>query len=87
MSWRLPTVDELRAILEPSLQDEQNAQCGSTRCAVYEGFELSSWWFWSDTEAGIDGGWYVPLMANVKFSIPITRPDDGRALCVRPSRG
>lgn len=78
LGQELPTVDELRSIVDP----QQLVPCGSERCQVSAAFRLQGAAFWSSQKSGELNAWYVNLTRGHRSIHAIEGADQVRALCV-----
>jgi hypothetical protein len=80
--WRLPEIDELAALYEPSVV----AHCGDEACHLRASIELTSPFQWSATRQGETRRFYFDFRFGTRLS-PLLRPTLTRgALCVRSGR-
>lgn len=78
LGQELPTVDELRSIVDP----QQLVPCGSERCQVSPAFRLQGAAFWSNQKSGELNAWYVNLTRGNRSIHAVEGADLVRALCV-----
>lgn len=78
--WRLPSIGELQAIIDPSL----SVSCGPTStCRISPKFRLTEWIFWTNERAGSSEAWFAGLVVGNRGAFPVERRHHHRALCVR----
>jgi hypothetical protein len=88
LSWRLPNIDELSKLSDPS----QNSQCGITgtppaaQCHIKQGITLSGWQAWSSTTVNDPkyphSAWLFNFNQSKRFFLPYLNYYGLRALCV-----
>jgi hypothetical protein len=75
-NWRLPGIDELKGIYEPSISQQYK---------IGGGIQLSNAWTWSATRKDEKAAWYFDFnLGNPSFGYRFENPT-WRALCVRRS--
>lgn len=79
--WRLPSMDELQGIYDPSAT--LTTSCGIGTCRVSPQFNLSSYWFWSNESNGSSEAWGFALNNGDRYSNLLSNDGVRRALCVR----
>lgn len=81
--WRLPSVDELAGLYDPS-PDIAPTRCGSLVCRVSPLFVLTAAWYWSGTsvDSGTNSAWVVDLYNGRRNAASIADSTSNRVLCV-----
>lgn len=77
--WRLPTMDELGELFDPS--GTLATRCGSYTCNAPPQLQLSNSMYWSSDRANSEEARYFDLNDGFRHRFPIDLT--GRALCVR----
>jgi Protein of unknown function (DUF1566) len=84
--WRLPSLQELKAIFDPA---ERGSRCAQTLCKVSSQFNLTDTWFWSATQVGNDStdgselAWGVLMVNGAQTQAVRDASFGSRTLCVR----
>jgi hypothetical protein len=82
--WRLPEIDELQAIYDPS-RSEQDWEYGARHYHVKGQLELSGW-LWSSSQKNASGkAWLYEFLNGKQSPFGLDNYYGGRALCVRRS--
>ena len=82
IDWRLPRVDELKALFVRDFSQP----CGASTCHLYPQFDLTEYVVWSGTRNG-GSAFLVHFVHGATFSHRPVLHGYRRALCVRASRG
>ncbi len=82
--WRLATIYELSELY---LKDAPGDPCGSVKCKIYPGFDLTSFWLWSGDRNGSSTAWLLDFGGGRRNSFNVGNFRLLRALCVRRSGG
>jgi hypothetical protein len=77
--WRLPEVEELRALYDP----ERDEPCGNRRCRLDPAIQIRAPYVWTATERGVGARFYVDLAYGNELSPSVTPELVRRVLCVR----
>jgi hypothetical protein len=72
--WRLPTIDELAKLYDPTIKSSRK---------IRKGFRLTGSNVWSSTKRGSSAAWYFLFYNGVRSSQLLTNTYLTRALCVR----
>jgi hypothetical protein len=84
--WRLPSLQELKAIFDPT---DRGARCAQALCKVSSQFNLTGAWFWSATQVGPDAtdgselAWGVLMVNGAQTQTVRDASYGSRTLCVR----
>jgi hypothetical protein len=82
--WRLPTIDELQGIYEPS-KHRSGWPWTWTKYHTKGNLRFSGW-AWSSSQGNASGeAWYFNLANGTRYSAHLGNHNDRRALCVRRS--
>jgi hypothetical protein len=77
--WRLPEIDELRAIYQERVQ----APCGNRRCRLDPGIRLGGPYVWSATSRGRGTRFYIDFTSSTSLSPSLAPTLVRRVICVR----
>lgn len=83
--WRLPTVDELQGIYDPSVNISSPWPNGQTVTWHVKGNLHLSGWIWSSSQANASSAWCYDYIHGVRGSFLLDYSSFQRALCVRRS--
>jgi hypothetical protein len=87
--WRLPTIEELQGIYDPSVSVERVFEMGTFKVHVKGNLKLSGW-DWSSSQGESPGkpwqmAWLLSFTENEPLAFPLDFNYSTRALCVRHS--
>ena len=82
--WRLPSIDELSAVYDPSKSDTFDYGFRPRTYHIKGGIKLSGW-PWSGTRQDSGSAWDFFFSDGQRHSLPLDTPIHSRALCVRRS--
>ena len=83
--WRLPTIDELQAIYDPSIEIPGQWSSGNAATWHVKGNLKISGWIWSSTQKNAAQAWNFSFNSETRSSNRLGDSRYNHALCVRRS--